>query len=258
VSGKPNGRGRNDAPAADGRGPRLYREFASWWRLLSADADYAPEAAFARERLVSACESPPKTLLELGCGGGNNASHLKAHFEMTLTDLSPQMLAVSRALNPECEHIEGDMRTLRLGRVFDAVFVHDAVGYMTTEDDLRRAIETAHVHCREGGVALFMPDFVKEIFRPGTRHGGNDDGIRGMRYLEWDFDPDPSDTTYLTHFAYLLREEDGSVRLEHDLHTMGIFPRGVWLRLLEETGFAATIERDRYERDVFICVRKRD
>jgi hypothetical protein len=33
------------------------------------------------------------------------------------------MLDVSRALNPECEHIEGDIRTVRLERSFDAVRV---------------------------------------------------------------------------------------------------------------------------------------
>jgi hypothetical protein len=53
------------------------------------------------------------------------------------------MLELSRGLNPECEHVVGDMRPLHLGRQFDAVFVHDAVMYMTTEDDLRQAMETA-------------------------------------------------------------------------------------------------------------------
>ena len=47
------------------------------------------------------------------------------------------MLALSATLNPECEHLEGDMRTLRLGRTFDVVFIHDAISYLTTEDDLR-------------------------------------------------------------------------------------------------------------------------
>ena len=36
---------------------------------------------------------------------------------------------------------------------FDAVFVHDAVVYMTTEADLALAIKTAFVHCRPGGIA---------------------------------------------------------------------------------------------------------
>ena len=88
------------------------------------------------------------TLLELGSGSGNNASFLKARFEMVLVEPSSGMLAVSQALNPEVPHVIGDMRSVRLGRVFDGVFVHDAVTYMLTEFDLRRAIDTAYVHCR--------------------------------------------------------------------------------------------------------------
>jgi trans-aconitate methyltransferase len=49
---------------------------------------------------------------------------MKKDFEMTLVDLSPQMLEVSKRQNPDCEHVVGDMRTVRLGREFDAVFVH--------------------------------------------------------------------------------------------------------------------------------------
>src|SRR6185503_21114943 len=114
------------------------------------------------------------TVLELGRGGGNNASQLKARFEMLLVEPAAGMLALSRVLNPECEHVQGDMRTVRLGRQFDAVFVHDAVAYMTTEADLRMVIETAFVHCRPGGAALFAPDHIRENFRPSTDHGGHD------------------------------------------------------------------------------------
>src|SRR5262245_29905572 len=118
--------------------PKLYRELASWFHLLSSPPDYAEEADFARKLLVETAAETPRTVLELGSGGGNNASHLKVQFSMTLVDLSPGMLELSRELNPECEHLTGDMKSVRLGRVFDAVFVHDAIMYMTTENDLRR------------------------------------------------------------------------------------------------------------------------
>lgn len=219
--------------------PRLYGDLASWFHLLTSPEEYAEEAEIYRQLLVGAADEPIRTVLELGSGGGNNASHLKRHFDMTLTDLSPEMLELSRTLNPECEHVEGDMRTLRLGREFDAVFVHDAIDYMTTTDDLRAAMETAFVHCRPGGVALFVPDFVRERFEPRTSHGGNDGPTRALRYLEWDWDPDPEDDTYLVEFAVLLREEDGTVRVEHDRHECGVFARETWLRLLREVGFRA-------------------
>jgi SAM-dependent methyltransferase len=217
--------------------PKLYDEFAAWWPLLSAPEDYEEEAAFYARTVAAACRQPPRTVLELGSGGGNNASHLKSRFSMVLVEPSPGMRDVSRRLNPECEHVEGDMRTVRLGRQFDAVFVHDAVCYMATEADLRMAVETAFVHCRPGGAALFAPDYVRENFRPSTDHGGHDGPIRGLRYLEWTWDPDPDDTTYLADYAFMLRMPDGTMRVEHDRHVEGLFTREVWLRLLTETGF---------------------
>jgi SAM-dependent methyltransferase len=216
---------------------KLYNELAAWWPLLSTPSDYEEEATFYRKALTEASSRPLRTVLELGSGGGNNASHLKAYFEMVLVDRAPGMLAVSRALNPECEHVEGDMRTVRLGRQFDAVFVHDAVCYMTTETDLMMAIETAYLHCRPGGVALFAPDYVLENFVATTDHGGHDGETRGLRYLEWTRDPNPGDSTYVVDYAYMLRTPDGAVQVEHDRHVEGLFARADWLRLLTNAGF---------------------
>jgi SAM-dependent methyltransferase len=218
---------------------KMYEELASWWPLLSPPSDYEEEAAFYTRTLDAASERPIRTLLELGSGGGNNASHMKTRFDMVLVDRSAGMLAVSRSLNPECEHVAGDMRTVRLGRQFDAVFVHDAVCYMTTESDLRMAIDTAFVHCRPGGAALFAPDFIRENFQPSTDHGGSDRETHALRYLDWTWDPDPGDTTYVVDYAYLLREQDGATRVEHDRHLEGLFSRADWLRLLEASGFHA-------------------
>jgi SAM-dependent methyltransferase len=221
--------------------PKLYADLAAWWPLLSPPDDYTEEAAFYALVLEAYSRDPVRSLLELGSGGGSNASHLKRKFRLTLVDASPQMLEVSRALNPDCEHIEGDMRTLRLGRDFDAVFIHDAICYMTTESDLAQAIETAFVHCRPGGVAIFVPDHVRESFREFTDHGGSDGEGRALRYLEWTYDPDPDDTIYTVDYAYILHDQDGTVRVEHDRHIEGLFSREVWLRLMSDKGFDAQV-----------------
>ena len=221
--------------------PMLYTELAEWWPLLSAPADYAEEAEIYKKTILEACSTQAETLLELGSGGGNNASHLRADFQMTLVDRSPEMIEVSRKLNPGCEHIEGDMRTVRLGREFDAVFTHDAIMYLTTEDDLRKAFETAFIHCRSGGAALFAPDHVTENFSAGTDHGGHNGDGRSLRYVEWTWDPDPNDNTHLVDFAYLLAEGSDNIQVVHDRHVCGLFNRKVWLRLLREAGFEPRI-----------------
>lgn len=219
--------------------PRLYGELASWWPILSSPEDYAEEAQFYQQAILSACTVVPKTLLELGSGGGNNASHLKKHFQLTLVDLSPGMLEVSQKLNPECKHIQGDMRTVRLGRQFDAVFIHDAIGYMLSETDLFRAVETAYVHCRPGGAALFVPDHTRETFEVSTSHGGHDRDTRSLRYLEWTWDPDVTDTTYVSYMVYVLREGVDEVRCVPDLHVLGLFSHETWIRVILQAGFQA-------------------
>jgi SAM-dependent methyltransferase len=234
---------------------------AGWWPLISPAGDYEEEAAFVASLLRSA-SIPVREVLELGSGGGHNASHLKANLAMTLVDLSEDMLDVSRRLNPECHHRVGDMRAVRLGRAFDAVFVHDAVDYMTTEGDLRRAIETAFVHCRPGGVAVFVPDHTRESFEEATDHGGSDgDDGRGARYLEWTWDPNPADTSVLTEYAFLLRDPDGAVRVVHETHCTGLFRRQDWLRLLSEAGFegravSEVTSEERRPRDFFVGHRR--
>lgn len=217
---------------------KLYNELATWWPLLSAPAAYEEEATFFTRTLLDTATNPPVTLLELGSGGGNNAFHMKQHFTPTLVDASPEMLAVSQQLNPDCTHKVGDMRTVRLDQQFDVVFIHDAIEYMTSRADLKQALVTAFVHCKPGGAALFVPDQTKELFKPETDCGGHDGPARSMRYMEWQWDPDPNDDTYIVDYTYTFREADDEISVVHDRHTLGVFPRQVWLDLIAEAGFS--------------------
>ncbi|MFN8121394.1 MAG: class I SAM-dependent methyltransferase [Thermoleophilia bacterium] len=217
----------------------MYGALAGWWPLISPPEEYAEEAAFIGG-LFARHDRPVREVLELGSGGGHNAVHLTARFAMTLVDRSPGMLAQSRVLNPECPHHEADMRDVRLGREFDGVLVHDAVDYMRTRGELAAAVRTAAAHLRPGGLAVFVPDHTAERYAPSTDHGGIDaaDG-RGARYLAWSWDPDLSDTETLTDYVMVLRERDGTVTTVHDRHRTGLFPRAVWLEVLEEAGLEA-------------------
>ncbi len=235
---------------------QMYEELASWWPLLSSPGEYADEAALLEGLFKKAGSPPQRTLLELGSGGGNIASYLKASWEVTLTDVSPEMLEVSRALNPECVHVEGDMRTLRLNSLFDAVFVHDAVCYMTTEADLMAAIATAALHCRPGGVALFAPDWVQETYAPESDHGGHDatDG-RGLRYLEWSHPVRPGAQTYAVDYVIVTLAADGTSKVMLDRHVEGLFRREDWRRWLRGAGFSVEIALSEEGRDIFLCTR---
>ena len=120
------------------------------------------------------------------------------------------------------------MRTLRLGRTFDVVFIHDAISYLTSEADSPRGLETAFVH-RPGGVVILTPDATTEIFnrRPITAgttattgaacatSSGRTHRSRARR---------PTSPTTRSSRAAPCDE----LRLVHDQHTLGLFPEATW------------------------------
>lgn len=217
---------------------RLYRDLAGWWPLISPPEEYAAEAAYLAGVFSSAAVRV-REVLDLGSGGGHVAVHLKGRLALTLVDLSGEMLSVSRGLNPECAHVLGDMRTVRLGRVFDAVLVHDAVDYVTCEADLQQVIETAFAHCRPGGIAVFVPDYTAETFRAASDRGGGGSDAAGRQasFRERTWDPDPADDWIQAEYEFVLCAATGSVEVVHETHHLGAFSRAAWLRLLANAGF---------------------
>ena len=237
--------------------PRLYAGLAVWWPLFSRPEDYGEEAAWIFDIFREALGRRPEHILELGAGGGNVASHLRRQVPMTLNDLSKDMVEMSRRLNPDSEHVAGDMRSLRIGKTFDGVLIHDAIMYMTTADDLVAALLTACAHLKPDGVLVVLPDYVAETFEPRVQSGGHDatDGsARGLRYLAWSRAPKPGATTHELDFAIMLRVADGTVDVFHDRHRLGIFPRDAWRKAFLDAGFATpTVRRDPWHREVFIA-----
>lgn len=216
---------------------RLYGDLAHLWPLMSPPEDYADEGACLLGELRKRLGPGRARILELGTGGGHLLHHIAAGFDATAVDLSQSMLAHSRRLNPEVTHHVGDMRTVRLGETFDAVLIHDAIDYMTTEEDLRAAFTTARAHLRPGGLFIVIPDDYLETFTPprvwhDTRRAGGAE----LTFVEYSTDIDPNDTQVETAYVFFF-QEDGALRVEVDQHTTGLFSIETWRRVLVEAGF---------------------
>ena len=215
---------------------RLYSDLAAWWPHLSGRESLADEAQAQLRIIDDALGRTAKTLLELGAGGGLLAREMGADRDVVLTDLSAEMLHQSQKENPEREHIQGDMRTMRLGRTFDAVLLHDAVMYLTSPEDLAATFATAAAHLSEGGVLLVLPDVVKDTFEEGCISGGSI-GSPAAQMLEWHWDPDPTDHTYRVDMCFMLRHENGEMETVHEHHEMGLFDRATFCQLIRDAGF---------------------
>ena len=228
---------------------RLYSDLAWLWPVISPPEEYADEVVYWRRALWGKLGDGRHRILELGAGGGHNLSHLARHFQATAVDISPQMLRLSMDLNPGVDHHLGDMRSIRLGRNFDAVLIHDAVSYLLTEVDLKATLETASVHLRPQGVLLIGPDWVREDFdgsTPKEFRWVRKQGSVEVTIEEFLHDPDADDTQIESIYTYTIKEtgkERGSDRVEKDTHVTGLFAISTWIRLMEEAGFGVEMTR---------------
>jgi SAM-dependent methyltransferase len=224
-----------DCGSSDER--RLYGDLAWTWPIISPPEDYVSESEYFAGVIRDHASISTRSLLHLGCGGGHNDYTLKLHFDVTGVDISPEMLGLARRLNPGVTYHEGDMRSVRLERSFDAVAILDSVNYMLTEDDLRAAFETAHVHLRPGGVLLTYVEQTRQSFRQNrTTSYSRTKGDVEITFIENYYDRDPADTTYESILVYLIRER-GDLRIETDRHLAGIFPLNLWYENLRMAGF---------------------
>ena len=203
---------------------RLYSDLASWWPHVANRESYATESAAFLRMMDEAAGREVQSILELGAGSGMLASHFDGKREVVLTDLSSEMLDVSRKHNPSRQHIQDDMRTMRLDRHFDAVLLQDAVMYLTHPDDLLATFKTAAAHLKPGGVLLCLPDLVKEEFQETSMSGGSL-GQPAAQLLEWHWDPNPDDHTYRIDMSFMFKHTDGHMETVHEHHELGLYDR---------------------------------
>jgi len=247
-----------------GSTPRLYDDLAWLWPLWGdASVEYPEWCRHVVELVERDGDAPAKTLLNLGCGGGKNAWNLKRTCAVTGVDISGAMLDLAAELNPECTFVLADMRTCDLGAAFDAVLIDDSVSYMTSRADLRAVFDTAWRHLRDGGVMVVSPDMTKETFvqnRTWTTEGTGKALPEDMAltFVENYYDPDPDDETCEGTMVYLIREA-GRLRVETDVHVLGLFPVAVWRETLGEIGFE--VHEEKYagapaDVPTFACVKR--
>ena len=214
----------------------LYGDVSWIWPITSPPEHYVEEATQYLDYLQLFAKIPVKTLLDLGCGGGHNDWTLKKEVEVTGVDISQDMLALAKKLNPECRYLEGDMRTVRLEDRFDVVLLHDSVNYMLTPEDLKAAFATCYYHLKPGGAMLTVVEQTPERFKQHRiKHSTESKGDVEITFIEHYYDPDPEDTIYESTFIYLIRKA-GKLESHVDRHLCGMFPLKSWIQWMEEAG----------------------
>ena len=164
----------------------------------------SPDFAYCRAFAADAA-----SVLDLGCGTGELAVALAGEWLVVGVDPAAAMLDIARA-KPGAERVdfvEGDARTVRLGRRFERIVLtgHAFQVFLTTQDR-RAALATIAAHLAPGGRFIF------DSRNPACREWeewGPDDSLRLLEHprfgtvAAWNDvaeDPETGIVTYGTHY----------------------------------------------------------
>ncbi len=127
-------------------------------RLYDAVFPDAEESVgrMCREAFRRYAPAAPQSALDIGCGTGRHLEALaKTVPECWGVDLLDTNVAYARSARPHLHVVQGDMRTVRLGRTFDLVTSFgNALSYALTDGDLARTVDTYATHAHRGTLLI--------------------------------------------------------------------------------------------------------
>jgi len=209
--------------------------------IYRAFKDYAVEATTI-SNVVRAVHPSPKTILDVGCGTGEHALHLrKSHgFAVDGLDLDPGLLAVAREKMPDARFFEGDMAAFDVGHRYDVVMcLFSSIGYLQTIERVTAALRCFRSHVAEDGVIVVEPWFAPGVLRdgPGATRCAEAGGVRVER---------ASHTTVAGRLSTLIFdyrfETTSGVQVAREVHALGLFTQEEMMASFQEAGLAATYD----------------
>ncbi|QQE13038.1 class I SAM-dependent methyltransferase [Planctomycetota bacterium] len=221
---------------------RLYHDLAYLWPLLSPPDNYIAETNTLHQVISDKLGKQSNSnlqVVELGAGGGHALFHLRDHFDCTAVDISDDMLHHCRILNPNVKTICADMRTVTFPEPQDAILIHDAIDYLTTEADILATLQNARKNLTPTGILIIAPTYTTESFEAGESATDRQSSHElDVTYTTTVLKPDPDDDLFEMHLEYHITHlKDGSTSVERDIHTCGLFPIPRWASLLSQAGF---------------------
>lgn len=223
----------------------VYDRSARIYDLLyvgSGIKDYSAEAAELHRIIQDVCPTA-KTLLDVACGTGAHLVELRRWYTVQGIDLSPAMLAVARPRLGDVPLRVADMRTLDLGRTFEAVIcLFSSIGYVTDPAEMHSTIGRLAAHVAPGGV-LILDGWI----RPEDWHGdyrgepdiARDDDVMVVRLA---FSRLKGNITELD-MHHLVHTKTG---IEHfaEVHRLALTPTADYVSAVESAGLTVSVIRD--------------
>jgi len=227
----------------------VFGEYGEYFDLLYGDKDYDREADYVNEILVRLGVTSG-SILEFGSGTGRHGRILaNAGFDVLGVDLSAAMVRLAnsgRAVKGfSCQ--QGDIRTVRVDRQFDAVTaLFHVLSYQVTNSDLLSVFHNARAHLVSGGVFVFDFWYGPAVFtlKPTVREkkiAGDELSVTRVSKPIWDVQRNVVDV----HFdVRVMDKKSRNVREFTEVHPMRYFSLPELDLFAECTGFRREIAEE--------------
>ena len=234
----------------------MYEHSPAAYDLLHAarGKDYRREAEEVVAR-IRRHRPEVRSILDVACGTGRHlAAFAELGFEVEGVELSPDMLAVAAGRVPGVALHQGDMRTFRLDRRFDAVVcLFSAIGYMTDGDNLATAVAAMRDHLVVGGVLVVEPWFTPDDWHDGAvfSESAKDADFAAARVSRsW---REGDESVIEMHYVAALPDRTWAFR---EVHRMGLFTTDQQVDVFRAAGFDVEHERPGItDRGIFVAVK---
>jgi ubiquinone/menaquinone biosynthesis C-methylase UbiE len=200
--------------------------------------DYAAEAEQIAG-LLKAIAPNARTVLDVACGTGEHARHLRAThgYEVSGLDIEPAFVRLARNKLPDATFWHADMVDFDVGVHFDVVMcLFSSIGYLCQLDRVERALRCFRRHLAPGGVVLVEPWFPPDAWNPGRIHvhTGESENLKVVRMSHSGVEGRIS----TIEFHYLIGTERGiDHRVEH--HELGLFTTAELREAFRQAGFTS-------------------
>ncbi|MFN8529545.1 MAG: class I SAM-dependent methyltransferase [Anaerolineae bacterium] len=212
----------------------MFTKTAAFYDKIYSFKDYAKESAILHTLIQEYKRAPGSRLLDAACGTGQHLAHLREHYTVEGFDLDADLLNAARERLPDVPLRHADMIDFDFGRTYDVITcLFSAIGYVITDEALKRTIANMAQHLHTGGVLLVEPWLYPEHFNAPSIHGLYIDEPN-LKIVRLSHSTIENGVSYL-NFEYLIGTPDG-ITHEKERHGLGLFKRDQYQAAFEAAG----------------------
>ncbi len=214
----------------------LYKHLAKYYDLIYTWKDYQKEAEVITDLINENKLSAGNQLLDVACGTGGHIQYFANDFDCVGVDLNPEMLEFAKQKAPKAKFYPADMIDFNLKQEFDVVVcLFSSIGYVKTEENLRKTIVCLEKHLKKGGILIIEPWLTKEIYRTGSPHMNTYDG-KDIKIARVNVSELKNELISYFEMHYLIAETNKPVIHFVDKHELAMFPIELMLEIMEKNG----------------------